>query len=147
MSKDIELNPPEVEFLEKLKESKYSVVFKVRFRERTCVMKVQIDLSNYSPKRLAKFPEILNDIHAAGVLHADPKPRNMMVSLSEDDRVLWIDFDSAQTFPEGGDLSPRQLKWVEGEDEMVDYFVDALPKDFEEGKLNRTISYYYEWYV
>lgn len=86
----------------------------------------QIDLSNYSPKRLAKFREILDDIHAAGVLHADPKPRNMMVSLSEDDRVLWIDFDSAQTFPEGGDLSPRQRKWVEGEDEMVDYFVDAL---------------------
>ncbi|KAL7662254.1 hypothetical protein ACMYSQ_001601 [Aspergillus niger] len=227
MSKEIELNPSEVEFLEKLKESKYSVVFKVRFRERTCVMKVyhdrgpsewdppyrevnifisestayhrlqskglcqrgvipdfygtirkiqpanwpslsmflndklppnailieyipnlqQIDLSNYSPKRLAKFREIFDDIHAAGVLHADPKPRNMMVSLSEDDRVLWIDFDSAQTFPEGGDLSPRQRKWIEGEDEMVDYFVDALAKDFEEGKLNRTISYYYEWYV
>lgn len=45
MSKEIELNPSEVEFLEKLKESKYSVVFKVRFRERTCVMKV---VSNYS---------------------------------------------------------------------------------------------------
>ena len=45
MSKEIELNPSEVEFLEKLKESKYSVVFKVLFREIICVMKV---VSNYS---------------------------------------------------------------------------------------------------
>ena len=35
----------EVEFLETLKESKYSVVFKVRFQERICVMKVVSILS------------------------------------------------------------------------------------------------------
>ncbi|BCS01645.1 uncharacterized protein AKAW2_51986S [Aspergillus luchuensis] len=228
MSKELDVNPSEVEFLETLKESKYSVVFKVRFREKLCVMKVyhdrepnesdppdrivnlfisestayhrleskglcqrgvipnfygtirkiqpadwpdlhmflndklppnavlieyiphlqQIDLSNYSPQRLAILREILDDIHAAGVLHADPKPRNMMVSVAEEEeRVLWIDFDSAQTFTEFVDLSPRQQKWFDKENEMMDYFVDALAKDFDEGKLNRTISYYYEWYV
>ncbi|GAQ45144.1 hypothetical protein AtubIFM55763_006596 [Aspergillus tubingensis] len=228
MSKELDVNPSEVVFLETLKESKYSVVFKVRFQETLCIMKVyhdrepneldppdrivnlfisestayqrleskglcqrgvipnfygtirkiqsadwpnlhmflddklppnavlieyiphlqQIDLSNYTPRRLAKLREILDDIHAAGVLHADPKPRNMMVSVAEEEeRVLWIDFDSAQTVSECGDLSPRQRRWFDQEDEMMDYFVYALAKDFEEGKLNRTISYYYEWYV
>ncbi|KAE8151285.1 hypothetical protein BDV25DRAFT_139003 [Aspergillus avenaceus] len=104
-----------------------------------------IDLSNFSVKRLAKLREILDSIHQAQVLHGDPKPRNMMVSLGEYERVLWIDFDSAQTFSEGN-LSPRQEKWIEEEVEMVDYFVNALAQDFEEGRLNRTISYYYDWY-
>ncbi|KAB8212983.1 hypothetical protein BDV33DRAFT_230783 [Aspergillus novoparasiticus] len=104
-----------------------------------------IDLSNFSLIRLAKLREILDDIHRARVLHGDPKPRNMMVSLGEYERVLWIDFDSAQTFSEGN-LSPRQEKWIKEEVEMMDYFVDALAQDFEEGKLNRTISYYYDWY-
>ncbi|PWY64404.1 hypothetical protein BO83DRAFT_369340 [Aspergillus eucalypticola CBS 122712] len=228
MSKELDVNPSEVEFLETLKESRYSVVFKVRFREKLCVMKVyhdrepneldppdrivnlfisestayhrleskglcqrgvipnfygtirkiqpadwpdlhmflndklppnavlieyipqlqQIDLSHYSPQRLDKLREILDDIHAAGVLHADPKPRDMMVSVAEEEeRVLWIDFDSAQTFTEFVDLSPRQQKWFDKENEMMDYFVNALAKDFDGGKLNRTISYYYEWYV
>lgn len=40
MFNEIQARPSEVEFLEKLKESKYSVVFKVRFRERICIMKV-----------------------------------------------------------------------------------------------------------
>lgn len=40
MSKEIEIKQSEVEFLEKLKESKYSMVFKVRFQEKLCVMKV-----------------------------------------------------------------------------------------------------------
>ncbi|KAB8263534.1 hypothetical protein BDV32DRAFT_118827 [Aspergillus pseudonomiae] len=216
----------EVEFLETLKESKYSVVFKVRFQERICVMKVyhdrgpseydppdrevnlfisestayhrmkskglcergvvpdfygimkniqpalcpnlymffhdilppnaifieyipnlqSIDLSNFSVQRLAKLREILDDIHRVQVLHGDAKPRNMMVSLGEYERVLWIDFDSAQTFSEGG-RSPRQQEWIEEEDELVDYFVDALARDFKEGKLNRAYSYYYEWYI
>ncbi|KAH8433426.1 uncharacterized protein LDX57_011060 [Aspergillus melleus] len=105
----------------------------------------QIDLSNFSKKRLAKLREILDNIHKAKVLHGDPRPRNMMVSLAEYERVLWVDFDSAQTFPED-DLSLRQAKWVEEEVEIVDYFVDALAQDFEEGRLNRTISYYYDWY-
>ena len=87
----------------------------------------QIDLSNYTPQRLAKLREILDDIHAAGVLHADPKPRNMMVSVAEEEeRVLWIDFDSAQTVSECGDPSPKQRRWFDQEDEMMDYFVDAL---------------------
>lgn len=50
----------------------------------------------------------------------------MMVSGGGPDRVFWIDFDSAQTFPEGSSLSTRQKMWIEDEVELVDYFVDAL---------------------
>ncbi|PLN74754.1 hypothetical protein BDW42DRAFT_199779 [Aspergillus taichungensis] len=183
MLNEIEVKPFEVEFLEVLKRSSYSVVFKVRFQERIYVMKVlkyhdrgpsefdppdrEVNLfvsestaycrmklkglcergviPNFSEQRLSKLRSILDDIHKAKVLHGDSKPRNMMVSSGGNDRVLWIDFDSAQTFAEG-DLSPRQEKWIEEEVELINYFVDALPRDFNEGRLSRTLSYYYDWY-
>ncbi|KAJ5583261.1 hypothetical protein N7535_001881 [Penicillium sp. DV-2018c] len=104
-----------------------------------------IDLSNFSKDYLVKFRQILDDIHQAGVLHADTKPRNMVISQGEQDRVLWIDFDSAQTFPQGSSLSERQEGWFREENEIVDYFIEALAQDFEEGRINRTFHYYYEY--
>jgi len=82
-----------------------------------------IDLSNFSSQYLQKLSHILEDIHRAGVLHGDPKPRNMMISWDRD-RVLWIDFDSSQAFSDG--LSARQRTWFEEEKEMMDDFVKAL---------------------
>lgn len=82
-----------------------------------------IDLSNFSSQYLRELRLILEDIHLAGVLHGDPKPRNMMISRDQG-RVLWIDFDSAQTFSES--LTPTQKTWIEEENEMMDYFVKAL---------------------
>lgn len=84
-----------------------------------------IGLSNFSQHYLDQLRDILHDIHKAGILHGDPKPRNMVISPGEGDKVLWIDFDSAQTFSEDS-LSPRQETWVKEEIEMVDFFVDAL---------------------
>ena len=84
-----------------------------------------ISLSNFSKDYLDKFRQVLDDIHQAGVLHGDAKPRNMMISQGKQDRVLWIDFDSAQTFAEGS-LSQRQERWVQEENELVDYFIVAL---------------------
>lgn len=82
-----------------------------------------IDLSNFSLQYLREFTQILKDIHLAGILHGDPMPRNMVVS-KDQGRVLWIYFDSAQTFTETP--SARQKLWIEEENEMVDYFVKAL---------------------
>lgn len=68
----------------------------------------QLDLSNISKDRLEAPRRILEeDMHQARVLHGDPVPRNMMVAA---DRVLWIDSDSVQTFPDDRDnpLSPKQ---------------------------------------
>jgi serine/threonine protein kinase len=82
-----------------------------------------IDLSNFSLQYLREFGHVLEEIHRAGILHGDPKPRNMVVSWDQG-RVLWIDFDSAQTFSES--LSTRQRTWIKEEDEMMEYFVEAL---------------------
>lgn len=69
-----------------------------------------INLSNFSKLRLTELRLSLDEIHQAGVYHGDPKPRNMMICCCSgeqlEERVLWIDFDSAQTFSEsGGGLS------------------------------------------
>lgn len=82
-----------------------------------------IDLDNFSSQYLRELSHILEDIHLAGVLHGDPKPRNMMIARNQG-RALWIDFDSAQTFSES--LSTRQRAWVEEENEMMHYFAKAL---------------------
>ncbi|KKZ60905.1 hypothetical protein EMCG_00666 [[Emmonsia] crescens] len=210
-----DVKPSDVVFLENLRESKYSAVFKVQVREKTCVMKVhrdrgssshdppyremnlfirestayrrlkakgfcdrgvipnfygtitkieatdwpdlhmfhedklppnailieyipnmqQIDLSNFSESYLHRFRGILHEIHKARVYHGDAYPRNMMISPGKTTtRVLWIDFDSAQTFPEEGALTSRQKMWIEQEVELVDYFVKNLPEDYKEAE-------------
>ena len=83
-----------------------------------------INLSTFTPSRMSKLVDILEKIHAAGVLHNDPYPRNMMVVPGNPDRVLWIDFDRAQTFSKA--LTERQQGWFDEEVEMMDYFAKAL---------------------
>lgn len=90
-----------------------------------------INLFNFSKLRLMKLRHILNEIHQARVYHGDPKPRNMMICSGEQERVLWIDFDTSQTFSESGDLSSRHQSWVEEEVEMMDYFAENLVGFFD----------------
>ncbi|PYI10662.1 hypothetical protein BO78DRAFT_359829 [Aspergillus sclerotiicarbonarius CBS 121057] len=103
-----------------------------------------ITLSNFSEKRAHKLYQILQAIHRAGIYHGDPYPRNMMVQ-EDTDRVLWIDFDRAQAFtPES--LQRYQVKWLEEEADMMDYFVKALTADARDGGIYRTWACYYEGY-
>ncbi|PWY83692.1 hypothetical protein BO94DRAFT_557559 [Aspergillus sclerotioniger CBS 115572] len=92
----------------------------------------QIDLSTFSQD---------GKIHRAEVYHGDPYPRNMMVQEGSD-RVLWIDFDRAQTYDS---ITPRQQHLLDEEDELMDYFVNALAEDYKEGKIHRTWECYYEY--
>ncbi|PGH17933.1 hypothetical protein AJ79_00832 [Helicocarpus griseus UAMH5409] len=135
-----DMNPSDVVFLQKLRESKNSVIFKVSVHGKLCVMKVQntmyrlarftyfhedkvsanavlieyipnmqsINLSNYSSSHLDKLRNIIYEIHQARVIHGDPMPRNMMISPGKETRLLWIDFDSAQTLPEASAPTSRQ---------------------------------------
>ncbi|PYI35764.1 hypothetical protein BP00DRAFT_219392 [Aspergillus indologenus CBS 114.80] len=83
-----------------------------------------VTLSNLSEVRIHKLRHILSEIHRIGIYHGDPYPRNMMIQEASG-RVLWIDFDRAQTFtPEA--LKPVHFNWLEQESEMMDYFVKAL---------------------
>ncbi|KAL1963351.1 hypothetical protein VTN77DRAFT_8472 [Rasamsonia byssochlamydoides] len=103
----------------------------------------QIDLSTFSETRIARLRAILDEIHQAWVYHGDPYLRNMMVQ-EDSDRVMWIDFDRAQILSENGP-TPRQQQWMKEEDEMMDYFVEALTADYKVGIISRTWPYYYEY--
>lgn len=48
----------------------------------------------------------------------------MMVQ-EDEDRVLWVDFDRAQTLTPDS-LQQYQVEWLEEEADMMDYFVKAL---------------------
>lgn len=88
----------------------------------------EVDLSNFSPKALLKLGEMLSEINSLGILHGDPFPRNMMIVGGEqaaDNRVMWIDFDSAQTLPPDN-LSERNKQWFAQETALMQEFVGAL---------------------
>src|SRR5271156_6562794 len=81
----------------------------------------QMDLSTFSKSRLASLRAILGEFHEAKVFHGDADPRNMMVVVSgKPDRVLWIDFDTAQTLPKNKPLTQRQQGWMELEIQRMD---------------------------
>ncbi|OJI85572.1 hypothetical protein ASPTUDRAFT_55191 [Aspergillus tubingensis CBS 134.48] len=200
----MELDLPDIDFVEQIKSSTSSCIFRTRWRNRDCILKVrwesqayirlkahglfhkgsipdfyslvtginpnkwlpylneffdenllpnailieyipnlqQIGLYTFCKERVNKLHQILADIHQAGVYHADPYARNMMVQEGSD-RVLWLDFNRAQTFSYDS-ITARQRQWLEEKDELMDYFVDVLAADYEEGKIHRTWECYYE---
>jgi tRNA A-37 threonylcarbamoyl transferase component Bud32 len=83
-------------------------------------------LDNFTKERMAKFTEGIKLIHEARILHYDPNPRNMMVIPGDPDRILWIDFDRAQTFDDKTDLTPWQQKMILMEEEVVIAFGVAI---------------------
>ncbi|KAJ5407640.1 hypothetical protein N7509_001523 [Penicillium cosmopolitanum] len=104
----------------------------------------RIDLTNFSPQNVQILRDILEDIHLAGVLHDDTYPRNMMISRdpsTKQVRVLWIDFDRAQTFSES--LSEWQKEQLEEETEIMDEFIQLLTQDNEQGELYHAYAFYY----
>ncbi|KAF1956700.1 hypothetical protein CC80DRAFT_516227 [Byssothecium circinans] len=103
----------------------------------------EFDLDIFTKDRMAKVRAILDEIHSARVLHHDPAPRNILVQEGSD-RVLWIDFDVAQTFSEEKPLTEMQQTWMEREKKWMDWFASALEEDYQEGKLSRTWTCYFE---
>ena len=85
----------------------------------------EFDLDSFSLSRLQRCQSILDEIHAARVLHSDPYPRNIMVQ-EETDRVLWIDFDRAQTYAEDKPLTSKQEKSVATETAIMYAFAGAI---------------------
>ena len=54
--------------------------------------------ANYTRQRMDKFMEYLEKIHSAAVVHSDIHPRNMWIFPESVDRVMWLDFNRAQTY-------------------------------------------------
>lgn len=84
-----------------------------------------IDLSNYSMHYLDEFRQILCDMHLARVYHGDSYPRNMMIC-REQNRVLWMDFEFSETFPETSTLTKEQTGWFKNEMARMNCFIKAL---------------------
>ncbi|KAJ6125012.1 hypothetical protein N7471_012329 [Penicillium samsonianum] len=59
-----------------------------------------ITLENYTQQRMDNIVSGIQQIHKALVRHRDPKQRNMMAVTGTIERVVWMDFDRAETYDE-----------------------------------------------
>ncbi|KAK2831927.1 hypothetical protein FQN49_007026 [Arthroderma sp. PD_2] len=100
----------------------------------------ELHWSDYTPERMENFVKGLNEIHKALVVHADVRPRNMMVLEGEPKRVLWIDFDRSQTLH--GELEDFQKEWIDFENGLLSCMGRDMEADFNEQTFNRTKMYY-----
>ncbi|OJD13204.1 hypothetical protein AJ78_06322 [Emergomyces pasteurianus Ep9510] len=82
----------------------------------------------------------IREIHRALVLHCDAKPRNMIVR-NDPDRVVWLDFDRAQTY-HAHSLTERQRGFIEDEELMMSQLADSLEADHARGEIVKTYLYY-----
>ncbi|KAJ5577938.1 uncharacterized protein N7459_006902 [Penicillium hispanicum] len=100
-----------------------------------------IGLHNYTQQRMDNIITGIRQIHKALVRHRDPKPRNMMVVTDSPDRIVWIDFDRAETYNEE-QITTEQRKLLEEEEEIVDGLKVCLASDYEKGKLEDAYLFY-----
>jgi serine/threonine protein kinase len=83
-----------------------------------------IQLHNYTQKRMDNLCKGIQEIHEARVWHRDPKPRNMIIVKDDPERVLWIDFDRAETYDR--QITDEQKRFLDEEEEIVHDFRDCL---------------------
>lgn len=77
-----------------------------------------VTLDNYTLQRLENAVAGIREIHKALVRHKDPKPRNIMVVKDSPNRIIWLDFDRAETYDEDS-ITSRQLELIEQEEQLV----------------------------
>lgn len=77
-----------------------------------------ITLENYTEKRVANLLDAIRQIHKAFVRHKDVKPRNMMVVKDTPDRVIWLDFDRAETYDED-QITDEQVEGLKEEEQIM----------------------------
>ncbi|KZF26557.1 hypothetical protein L228DRAFT_264938 [Xylona heveae TC161] len=94
-----------------------------------------LHLHNYTEKRMDNLVTGIREIHKALVRHGDVKPRNMMVVKDDPERVVWIDFNRAETY-DRDKITDRQKGFLEEEEELVVETRPLLQADVKEGRLN-----------
>ncbi|OJD19822.1 hypothetical protein AJ78_00181 [Emergomyces pasteurianus Ep9510] len=104
----------------------------------------KFDSRSYQPYRKryewATFVKCIREIHEAGVQHKDPKPRSMMIAKDDLERVVWIDFDRADTY--NIPVTDEQKKSLDYEKEIVRRFWDYLKDDCAPGKFDQAYIFY-----
>jgi tRNA A-37 threonylcarbamoyl transferase component Bud32 len=99
-----------------------------------------INLHNCTQKRLDSLVRHIQEIHKASIRHRDPKPRNMMIIKDDPGRVVWIDFDRAETYDKE-QLTKRQNDLLDEEEMMVIEFRECLVSVLMLIILQRLIMY------
>ncbi|KJF61425.1 uncharacterized protein CIMG_11033 [Coccidioides immitis RS] len=62
----------------------------------------------YSKDQMAKAVDGIKQIHSALVEHNDPYPKNILIVRGNPERVMWIDFDVAITYPDSTYIGDRE---------------------------------------
>ncbi|OJJ44208.1 hypothetical protein ASPZODRAFT_71794 [Penicilliopsis zonata CBS 506.65] len=93
---------------------------------------------NYSDARFDLIINGIKEIHAAHVKHQDAYPKNILIVPSDQERVVWVDFDVATTFKTFGAAEKQSCK---DEYEVFASFRDLLRQDQKEG-LPPNTKYY-----
>ncbi|OAT12442.1 hypothetical protein BDBG_07780 [Blastomyces gilchristii SLH14081] len=95
----------------------------------------------YSKERMAKAVKDIQQIHSALVEHNDPYPKNIMIVPDDPERVVWIDFDVAITYPDSIYIEDREHGWIEIETRRVESVEVKLADDQKQG-LPPNTKYY-----
>lgn len=74
----------------------------------------------YTKERMDKAIVGIEQIHSALMEHNDYYPKNIQTVPGDPERVLWIDFDVAITYPDSTYISERDRKSIEGETRCVE---------------------------
>ncbi|KKZ65631.1 hypothetical protein EMCG_08538 [[Emmonsia] crescens] len=94
-----------------------------------------LHLHNYTQARMNNFLVGIRKIHKALVKHGDPKPRNMLIVKDDPERVVWIDFNRANTYDEHT-ITDREKVFLAEEEETVAGLKMCLPT-FQKGDSNK----------
>ncbi|KAJ5712012.1 hypothetical protein N7488_006168 [Penicillium malachiteum] len=102
-------------------------------------------VENFTQQRMDNLFDGIRQINKALVLHNDLYPRNMMVIKdtpeSKSDRVIWLDFDRAETFNED-EITDEQARLIAMEEKIVSDLGSSLAIDHEKGELDDAYMFY-----
>ncbi|GAM89999.1 hypothetical protein ANO11243_080390 [Dothideomycetidae sp. 11243] len=102
-----------------------------------------MDLSTFTYDRKNRFLA-LQELHTLPVLHCDIASRHILVQPSTN-RVVFIDFDRAQTFPPAVMSQMFEEAFVE-EKLLVTEFLDFMESDVSIGRIDKTHFWFYGWF-
>ncbi|PGH01023.1 hypothetical protein GX51_05459 [Blastomyces parvus] len=100
-----------------------------------------IDLDNYTEVRMNNLLLGIHEIHQAGVRHSDIRPRNMLIIKDDPNRVVWIDFNRANTYDEHN-MTAKQKTLIAEEQESMQGFKMLMDEDVRNGKLDKAYIFY-----
>ncbi|OJD26949.1 hypothetical protein ACJ73_01672 [Blastomyces percursus] len=101
----------------------------------------EISLHNYTKVRMNNLLLGIREIHKAGVEHNDIRPRNMLIVKDDPNRVVWIDFNRANTYDEHH-MTDKQKVLIAEEEQSMEGFKTYMDEDVRNGKLDKAYIFY-----